>query len=143
MFPVELVTMGLGFVGSAVTTLMSNAMKSRAQIMKLAIAKGETQAKIYEGARSVKDKGFQMTRRIIALSVIGGVLFSTMVAPYIWPDVAITVGLSEYKPGFWFLTEGHDQITWRTLPQGVVLTPVISHMISAITGLFFGNQVSK
>jgi uncharacterized protein YceK len=142
-FPIELVTMGAGFIASAATTLMSNAFKNRTEIMKLALAKAEVQEKIYAGARSVTNKGFQWTRRVIALSVIGTVLFSTMIAPYIWPDVQITVGLTEYKPGFWFLTEGRDAISWFTLPKGVVMTPVFSHMIYGITGLFFGNQVSK
>lgn len=142
-FPIELITMGAGFVGSAITTMMSNALKNRAEIMQLALAKAEVQEKIYAGARSVKNRGFQWTRRTIALGVIGSVVFATMIAPYIWPDVQITVGLTEYKPGFWFLTEGRDAITWYTLPKGVVITPVFSHMIYAITGLFMGNQVSK
>ena len=142
-FPIQLITMGAGFVASAVTTLMSNALKNRAEIMKLAITRGEAQAKIYEGVRSVKNKGFSWTRRTIALGVIGSVIFATMIAPFIWPETQITVGLTEYKPGFWFLTEGRDAITWYTLPKGVVITPVFSHMIYAITGLFFGNQVSK
>jgi hypothetical protein len=143
MFPVELMTMAAGFVGSSVVTLISNAMKSRAQIMELALAKAEVQQKIFEGARSIKNRGFQWTRRIIALGVIGTVLFSTMLAPIWFPDLRITVGLTEYKPGFWFITEGRDAITWYTLPKGIVMTPVFSHMIYAITGLFFGNQVSK
>lgn len=143
MFPVELITMAAGFVGSGVMTLMNNAMKNRAEIMKLALAKAETQERIYAGARAVKNKGFQWTRRAIAIGVIGSVIFATMIAPFIWPETQITVGLTEYNPGFWFLTEGRDAITWYTLPRGVVITPVFSHMIYAITGLFFGNQVTK
>jgi hypothetical protein len=141
--PLELITMGAGFVASAFTTLFKTSMDKRQQMFEMAITKGEAQAKIYEGARNGGSKSFQLTRRIIALSCIGGIIFSTMIAPIMWPDLPITVGLSESSSGFWFFSDPREVFNWYTFNGGIVITPLMSHMGSAITGFFFGNQIAK
>ena len=141
--PLELITMGAGFVASAVTTLFKQSMDKRQQMFEMAITRGETQAKIYEAARAGGSKGFQLTRRIIALSVVGGLIFSTMIAPIIFPTLPITVGLSESSSGFWFFSDPREIFNWYTFNGGIVITPLMSHMGSAITGFFFVNQVAK
>ena len=141
--PLELITMGAGFVASAFTTLFSKSMEKRQQMFEMAITRGKAQSDIYKDARSVKNKGFQMTRRVIALGVIGTILFSTMIAPIFWPDLPITVGLSESSGGFWFFSDPHEEFNWYTFNGGIVMTPLLTHMGYAIAGLFFGNQIAK
>ena len=143
--PLELITLGTSFVASAFTTLVSSSMKSREQIFKHALARGDAQAGIADraAARGEGNKGFQLTRRIIALSVIGSIIFATMIAPIMFPDLPITVGLSEQTGGFWFFSDPREAFNWYTFNGGVVMTPLMTHMASAITGFFFGNQISK
>lgn len=141
--PMELITMGASFVASAVTTLFSQSMKKRQAIFEMAMAKGEKQAEIYQQVREAGTPGFQITRRVIALGVIGAFIWATMIMPVFFPHTPITVGLSETHGGFWFFTDPKEVFTWYTSQGGVVLTPLVTHMGSAITGFFFGNQISK
>jgi hypothetical protein len=135
--------MGAGFVASAFTTLFSKSMEKRQQMFEIAVTRGQAQAEIYEKARTQGSQGFHITRRIIALGVIGTILFSTMIAPIFFPDLPITVGLSESVSGFWFFSDPHEKFNWYTFNGGIVMTPLLTHMGYAIAGLFFGNQIAK
>ena len=140
--PMELITMGAGFVASAFTTLFKQAQDKRQQMFEMAMMRGEAQAKIFRRAREYKGStGFHLTRRAIALAVIGTLLFSTMLAPIWFPDLHISVMLDQVKDGLF--SGPHDVIKTYTYPEGIVITPVITHMVYAITGLFMGNQIAK
>jgi hypothetical protein len=141
--PLELITMGAGFVASAFTTLFSKSMEKRQAMFEMAITRGQVQAEIYDKVRNSGSKGFQITRRVIALGVIGTILFSTMIAPIFFPDLPITIGLSESTGGFWFFSDPHEEFNWYTFNGGVVMSPLLSHLGYAIAGLFFGNQIAK
>ena len=143
--PLELITMGTTFLASAFTTLVSASMKSREQMFKHALQRGEMQATIGDRAakRAEGQPGMQLTRRIIALGVIGSIIFATMVAPIMFPDLPITVGLSETTGGFWFFSDPKETFEWYTFNGGVVVTPFMSHAGTAIIGLFMGNQIAK
>lgn len=134
--------MGAGFVASAFTTLFKTSMDKRQQLFEMAMLKGKEQAKIFKGAREFKGStGFHLTRRLIAVSIIGTLLFSTMLAPIWFPDLPISVMLPEVKDGIF--SSPHDVMKTYTFAKGIVITPVITHMCYAIAGLFFGNQIAK
>ena len=98
--------------------------------------------KARKAARDVKDKGFQWTRRIIALtSVFAIVLLPKLVAVY-YPEVSVTVGYTNFQPGFWFLKEGRDVFEWITF-QGLVITQLDTNLVSAIIGMYFGGSLVK
>ena len=59
-----------------------------------------------------------------------------------WPDVAVTVGYTQWNPGFLFITEGTETVTWQSL-KGLVLTPLDTHLLSAIIGMYFGASMVK
>ena len=141
--PTELITMGASFVASAFTTLFKTSMEKRQAMFEIAMAKGEAQAAIYEQVRNNPNKGFHLTRRIIALGVIFGIIGSTMILPVFFPDLPITIGLAEETSGFWIFADPRAKFEWYTFNGGIVLTPLMTHMGSAITGFFFGNQIAK
>ena len=143
--PLELVTMGASFLASSFTTLVSSSMKARQQTFEHVLGKAMAQSDIADkaAARGKGDRGFQLTRRIIALGVIGAIIFATMILPIWKPDIPITVGLSEISGGFWFFSDPREVFNWYTFNGGVVMTPLMTHMGSAITGFFFGNQIAK
>jgi len=68
MFPFEIITMLGSTLLSSVLSLWSQRMKAKQDEQKMLITRGEFQLKAVESARNVQDKGFQWTRRIIALS---------------------------------------------------------------------------
>jgi len=143
MIPTELITMGASFISSAFLTLFRNAQDNKAAIFERAMTASKAQAEIYEQVRSNPNKSFQLTRRIIALGTIGAIVWATMVVPVFWPHVPVTIGLSTMKGGFWFFSDPKQAFEWYTFNGGIVMTPLMTHMGSAITGFFFGNQITK
>ena len=90
----------------------------------------------------LKDKGFAWTRRIIALvSVLAIVVLPKLVAVY-YPTVDVTVGYTNWNPGFWFFREGRDVFEWITF-QGLVITQLDTNLVSAIIGMYFGGSLVK
>ena len=83
MFPFEIITMLGSTLLSSVLSLWSQRMKAKQDEQKMLITRGEFQLKAVESARNVQDKGFQWTRRIIALSSIFAiVILPKLVAVY-------------------------------------------------------------
>jgi hypothetical protein len=140
--PLELVTMlGSSLLGGFMT-LWSQSMKSKQEAFQRAIDGLAAQSKATDEARRYENKGFQLTRRIIALSAIGAIIVWPKVVPVFWPDMPVIVGWTEWKPGFLFLIEGEEQTVWQTM-KGLVITPLDTHLVSAITGLYFGASMVK
>ena len=140
--PLELITMlGSSLLGGFMTMWSQN-MKAKQEAFQRAIDGLAAQSKATDEARRYKNKGFQLTRRIIALSAIGAVIVWPKVVPVFWPDMPVIVGWTEWKPGFLFLIEGEEQTVWQTM-KGLVITPLDTHLVSAITGLYFGASMVK
>ena len=141
-FPFEIVTMLASTVLGGVMSIWSESRKAKAEAQKLLITRGEFEMKARKAARDVKDKGFQWTRRIIALtSVFAIVLLPKLVAVY-YPDVDVTVGYTNWNPGFWFLKPGREVFEWITF-QGLVITQLDTNLVSAIIGMYFGGSLAK
>ncbi len=140
--PLELVTMLGSSVLGGVMTIWSQNMKSKQEAFQRAIDGLAAQSKATDEARRYENKGFQMTRRLIALSAIGAVIVWPKVVPVFWPELPVVVGWTEWNPGFLFITEGEEKTVWQSL-TGLVITPLDTHLVSAITGLYFGASMVK
>ena len=121
-FPFEIITMLGSTVLGGVMSVWAESRKDKAEHQKLLI---------------------QWTRRIIALSsVFAIVILPKLVAVY-YPTVDVTVGYTNFQPGFLFLTQGKDVFEWITF-QGLVITQLDTNLVSAIIGMYFGGSlVSK
>ena len=140
--PLELITMlGSSLLGGFMT-LWSQSMKAKQEAFQRAIDGLAAQSKATDEARRYENKGFQVTRRIIALSAIGAIIVWPKVVPVFWPDLPVIVGWTEWNPGFLFLSEGTEDTVWKSM-KGLVLTPLDTHLVSAIVGLYFGASMVK
>ena len=140
--PLELITMlGSGLL-SGLMTLWGQSAKAKQDAFQRAIDGLAAQSEATDLARRYENKGFQMTRRVIALSAVFAVIVWPKLVAVFWPEVAVTVGYTEWKPGFLFLTEGKETTTWQSL-SGLVLTPLDTHLLGAIVGLYFGASMVK
>lgn len=140
--PLELITMlGSGLL-SGVMTLWGQSAKAKQDAFQRAIDGLAAQSEATDLARRYENKGFQVTRRIIALSAVFAVIVWPKLVAVFWPDVGVTVGYTEWHPGFLFLTEGKETTTWHTV-SGLVLTPLDTHLLGAIVGLYFGASMVK
>jgi hypothetical protein len=138
--PLELITMlGSGLMGG-VMTLWSQSMKAKQDAFQRAIDGLSAQSKATDMARRYENKGFQVTRRIIALSAVGAVIVWPKIVPVFWPDLQVVVGYTSWSPGFFF--EGEETTQWEAL-KGLVVTPLDTHLVSAIVGLYFGASIVK
>ena len=127
---------------SSVLSIWAQSRKAKDDQQKLLITRGEFEMKAIKAARNVKDKGFAWTRRIIALvSVFAIVVLPKLVAVF-YPDVDVTVGYTNWRPGFWFLVEARERFEWITF-QGLVITQLDTNLVSAIIGMYFGGSLVK
>ncbi len=74
-------------------------------------------------------------------------VFSIIVLPKIiavWaPEIAVVVGYTEVEGGLGGWLFGNQDVTvWREA-RGFVITPLDTHMVSAIVGLYFGAGFTK
>ena len=143
-FPFEIVTMLASTVLGGVMSIWAESRKAKAENEKLLITRGEFDMKARKQSIEAvqKDKGFAWTRRIIALSsVFAIVVFPKLVAVY-YPDVLVTVGYTQWNPGFMFFTEGREIFEWITF-EGLVITQLDTNLVSAIIGMYFGGSLAK
>jgi len=143
-FPFEIVTMLASTVLGGFMSVWAESRKAKAEQQKLLITRGEFEMKARKQSLDygLKDKGFAWTRRIIALtSVFAIVLLPKLVAVY-YPDVSVTVGYTNWNPGFLFFREGREIFEWITF-QGLVITQLDTNLVSAIIGMYFGGSLAK
>jgi hypothetical protein len=93
-------------------------------------------------ARKFSNKGFQVTRRVIAIAAVAAIIVWPKIVPVFWPDISVWVSWTEVTNGFLFFTDPKSQVVWREL-GGLVITPLDTQLLAAIVGMFFGNQISK
>jgi hypothetical protein len=140
-FPFEIITMLGSTVLGGVMSVWAESRKAKEESQKLLITRGEFEMKSRKAARDVKDKGFQWTRRIIALSsVFAIVILPKLVAVY-YPDITVTVGYTQWNPGGLFRS-GREVFDWITF-QGLVITQLDTNLVSAIIGMYFGGSLVK
>ena len=143
-FPFEIITMLGSTLLSSLLSIWSQSRKAKEEQQKLLITRGEFEMKAKQQSldHGLKDKGFAWTRRIIALvSVFAIVVLPKMVAVF-YPDVYVTVGYTNWNPGFWFFREGRDVFEWITF-QGLVITQLDTNLVSGIIGMYFAGRLLK
>ena len=127
---------------SSVLSIWAQSRKAKADEQQLLITRGEFQMKAIEAARSNQDKGFQWTRRIIALTAIFAIVLLPKLVAVFYPMVDVTVGYTNWQPGFWFFKEGKEVFEWITF-QGLVITQLDTNLVSAIIGMYFGGSLVR
>jgi hypothetical protein len=141
-FPFEIITMLGSTVLSSVLSIWAQSRKAKADEQKLLITRGEFEMKAIKAARDVKDKGFQWTRRIIALTAVFAIVVLPKLVAVYYPMVDVTVGYTNWHPGFWFFKDGREVFEWITF-QGLVITQLDTNLVSAIIGMYFGGSLVK
>ena len=64
-------------------------------------------------------------------------------APFIDPNMPVYVGYVEtVQQGFWLFSSDVDMTQWKPL-NGLVITPLDTHVVSSIIGLYFGCSLVR
>jgi hypothetical protein len=93
-------------------------------------------------ARDFKEPGFSFTRRTIALASIFSIVVLPLVAATLVPGLPVSYGFTESVGGFLFFTDSSSPLVWTT-GTGIVITPIHSHLVYAIAGMYFGSSSVK
>ena len=140
-FPFEIITMLGSTLLSSLLSIWAQSRKAKAEEQKLLITRGEFEMKAIQAAREVKDKGFQWTRRIIALTAVFFIIAWPKLVPVFF-DTSVWLTWTEFTRGFFFLIEKKEIVMDKEF-FGVVITPLDTHLMSAIIGLYFGGSLVK
>ena len=133
-FPFEIITMLGSTLLSGLLSLWSQRMKAKQEEQKMLIARTEVQNVAISDARNYDNKGFQFTRRIIALTAIFSIVLLPKLVPLFYPEILVTVGYTNWKPGFLFFTDGQEIFEWVSF-NGLVITQLDTNLVSAIIGM--------
>ena len=136
--PLELITMLLSTVLGGVMSMIGQNAKNKARQQEMLI--GATNQAREHGKT---DKHFAWTRRLIALSAIFSIIVLPKLVAVWYPEVSVIVGYTEVKGGlFNWLFGGDGTVQWQAA-RGFVITPLDTHIVSAIVGLYFGAGFTK
>jgi len=140
--PLELVTLlGSSFLGGAMK-IWSKTNESRRLERTYVLQALNAKADIIGQARRYENRGFQWTRRTIALMAVFFIIaFPKLVAVFM-PETTVFFGYSEMTRGFWFFGTEGDKIVWEQM-RGLVITPLDTHLLAAIVGLYFGGSLTN
>ncbi len=90
--------------------------------------------------RAYESRGFQWTRCLIALTAIFAIIVFPKLVSVWMPGLAVHIGYPQESQGFLFLFSSVSKIKWVTM-HGLVITPLDTHLLSAIIGLYFGGSL--
>ena len=139
--PVEMITMlGSSLLGGFMS-IWGQSIKAKQAEQKMLLARGKFQMEEIDKARKYENKGFQWTRRLIALSAVFFIIIWPKIVPVFF-DVSVFLTWTELSRGFLFLIEQKEMLVDRQF-AGVVITPLDTHLMSAIIGLYFGGSLVK
>jgi len=139
--PVEMITMlGSSLLGGFMS-IWSQSIKAKQDEQKMLLARADNQMKHIDKARAFTDKGFQFTRRIIALTAVFFIIAWPKIVPVFF-DTSVWLTWTEFSRGFLFLIEKKEIVMDKEF-FGVVISPLDTHLMSAIVGLYFGGSLVK
>jgi hypothetical protein len=139
--PVEMITMLGSSVLGGVMTIWGQSIKAKQEDQKMLLARGKFQMDAIEKARKYENSGFQWTRRIIALTAVFFIIVWPKIVPVFF-DVSVFLTWTEFSRGFLFLIEQKEMLVDRQF-AGVVITPMDTHLMASIIGLYFGGSLVK
>lgn len=141
MIPVELITLAVSTIGGSILRIwgMKQQMKQEQHVRMMEALRHEETSR--QSAREDGSERFQWTQMIIALSVVLSVVVLPKLMPLIAPWVPVTVGWTTTSTkGFWPFVSESSGLVWH-VARGLVLTPLDTHLVSAIAGLYFGGSL--
>jgi len=154
MITTGLLTFFVSTIVGAVFKLIASKMADNRAIREAELSALNANAKVVDQARRYENKGFQITRRFIAISATLSILVLPIVAPFVYTlmypvDViqaglqpSIWFGYDVIKEGFWPFTSDSTVTEWKEM-KGLVITPDHWNIMNSIIGMYFGTAIAK
>ena len=143
MFPIELISMLVSTILGGILSIMAQKSKDRADEQKMLMQRAEFQSQQFDKAREVSDPFTKNTRRVIAILCVLAIIVLPKLAPFIDPLMPIYVGYTEtIQQGWWIFATDMDMTQWKPM-TGLVITPLDTHVVLSIIGLYFGGSLVR
>jgi hypothetical protein len=143
--PLELITMLGSTVLGGVMSIWGQSIKAKQAQNEMLLQRAEFNRGAVDEARNAgkNDKHFAWTRRLIALSAVFAIIVLPKLVAVFYPEVNVIVGYTEVEGGIlnWLLG-ANETVRWQAA-SGFVITPLDTHIVSAIVGLYFGAGFTK
>jgi hypothetical protein len=132
-----------GGIFGAVVKLISMGMQNKAEERKAMFDAFSARKEAIQDVnnQAATNKGFAFTRRIIALSITGVIVFLA-VMPIVQPVNVMTTVTTGGSYLFGLIDTTNTQEVWKQLTGSVVL-PVIVPSFQAIVGAYFGASIAS
>ena len=143
--PVELLTMLMSTVLGGVMSIWGQSIKARQAQNEMLLDRANFRAGAVDQAREagLKNQHFAWTRRSIAIMAVFSIIVLPKLIAVWYPEISVIVGYTEVEGGLGGWLFGNQDVTvWREA-RGFVITPLDTHMVSAIVGLYFGAGFTK
>jgi hypothetical protein len=144
--PLELITMLGSTILGGVMSVWGQSIKAKEAQQKMLMERANFNAQQVNTAREAgkTDKHFAWTRRLIALSAVFSIIVLPKLVAVWYPEIGVIVGYTEIQGGFLanLFGGGTEVVKWK-MAQGFVITPLDTHIVSAIVGLYFGAGFTK
>jgi hypothetical protein len=140
--PLETLTLlGSSIIGT-LSKFIGLMVEGRRQEKLLQLQALSARGRLIDQARRYSAPHFQWTRRAIALIAVFFIIaFPKLVAVFA-PDLQVVIGYTELQKGFLFLGDPSVKTIWQTT-RGLVITPLDTHLLAAIIGLYFGGSLAQ
>lgn len=138
--PTELITLFGSSLLSAFFRILGAILQSKKQQHMLTMQALNVKAGIINEARRYNNSHFQWTRRLIALGCVFFIIVFPKLVAVFMPHAPIHVGYGEMSQSFWPFTSSLERIKWVSL-KGLIISPLDTHMVCAIIGLYFGGSL--
>jgi len=143
--PLELITMLFSTLLGGVMSIWGQNTKAKQAQQAMLMQRAEFNRSAVADARDAgkTDKHFAWTRRLIALSAVFSIIVLPKLVAVWYPMVDVYVGYTEVQGGLinWLFGPA-EAIQWKSA-TGFVITPLDTHIVSAIVGLYFGAGFTK
>lgn len=139
--PMEVVTMLISTVGSAVLTLFAQAQEDRANQLQAAIQRFDKTEESVNNARQYQTKNASWIRRFLVVSFMAMAGF-ILLAPLLGEPTVVPI---EKTSGFkWLFFDFTNTVTEYVTLEGVVTPEWLPHAIMSVVGMYFGrNMVAR
>lgn len=140
--PTELITLFASSTLSSIFRLLNFNQKARRdeRIATLLALRSEKPSLNIQRLQASPSSSLQWTRRVIAFIAVFSIILLPKLVSIYKPEVAIHIGYAQPSPGFLWFNSDVERITWAHL-KGLVITPLDTHLLSAIIGLYFGGSL--
>ncbi len=138
--PSELISLLGSSVFGSTMRMASFLLMARHREKLLKLSKAHFQEKSIATARNHPRSTLHWTRMTITLLAVFSIVLLPKLIAVLKPDIPISIGYNQFNNGFLFFSSACEKTRWIEL-RGLVITPLDTHLLSAIIGLYFGSAL--